>query len=94
MATTSRRDLILFKYNELISQVKLVYSGSEILPNLEDYDIADIVMMFSMHLSGRDDIENVINELIAFSDVSVKPCEFDALFPAVKEFILWFKELC
>ena len=44
--TTTRKKLIVQLYNKLLLDIKKVYVTEELLPNLEDFDIVEILFYF------------------------------------------------
>ena len=47
--TTTRKKIIVQHYNKLLLDIKKVYVTEALLPNLEDFDICEILFFFKFN---------------------------------------------
>ena len=94
---TTRAKLIKDKYEELIENIKpYVPDGCEPFPSLDDIDVADIILLFSMHFGetdNLDEIRNKVKELFDTMGCRVDEKNFNSGYPHIETFVLWLKTL-
>lgn len=89
---TTRREIITKKYLELRTAVQTIFP-EDILPNLEDYDLADVVCYISFTFVG-DDIETPLRQLVQSNHkgADLDESQFQQLVTIMKPFLQWFRE--
>jgi hypothetical protein len=92
--TTTRKHLIVQHYNKLLLDIKKVYITEELLPNLEDFDIVELLFYFNFYFgSYTDDFNEPIKKIIEEKDIIITNNEYDLIYPLIKEFLMFYKSL-
>ena len=88
---TTRKLLIIEKYNELINKLK-EYITVDIFPSLDDIDIADLVFFVSLNFAGsKNNYQEALKDLIDCHNIKLDDETFIEVYNVVHPFILWFK---
>ena len=93
---TTRRNLILCKYNELKEQISDITIQGRFLPNSDDIDLADYLFLISYQfMNVNTDMEYIVTvrSLLVNNACEISEDEFEKVFPLIREFIIWFKTL-
>ena len=94
--TTTRRIIIIEKYSILKDCVNKITEKSHFLPDKNDIDLADFLFLLSyqfMNVKTDDQFTVKIQELLKSYSIELDENEFCLVFPLIKEFVLWFKQL-
>jgi hypothetical protein len=93
--TTTRKHLIVQHYNKLLLDIKKVYITEELLPNLEDFDICEILFYFGFYFPAEyvDDFNEPIKKIIEEKDIIITNTEYDLIYPLIKDFLMFYKSL-
>ena len=93
--TTTRKKLIVQHYNKLLLDIKKVYVTEELLPNLDDFDICEILFFFSFYFPTEytDDFHIPIKKIIEEKDIIISDSEYELIYPLIKEFLMFYKSL-
>lgn len=93
MAT--RRELIIKHYSEVYYDLKTrIGDGAELLPSLDDIDVADLVFFLSIYFAGQPEgWAAAINQLIASNKIVLTPEIHAEVIATVIAFVSWFKTL-
>ena len=88
---TTRKLLIIEKYNELINKLK-EYITVDIFPSLDDIDVADLVFFVSLNFAGsKNNYQEALKDLIDCHNIKLDDEIFIEVYNVVHPFILWFK---
>ena len=90
---TTRKELIINKYLNL---QKKLSNYSEILPSLNDIDIADFVYFVTIIFLGIEtelQYKIKIDELIETNQINIDDVERERISPLIIDFIRWIKLL-
>ena len=93
--TTTRKHLIVQHYNKLLLDIKKVYVTEELLPNLEEFDICEILFYFGFYFPAEyvDDFHIPIKKIIEEKDIIISDSEYNFIYPLIKEFLMFYKSL-
>ena len=90
---TTRRQIIETLYNEFQEEIKQQL-GNTIFPSLEEYDLAEILIIFNTTFSCISDYKYVVNELIkSKKELKISEDEFERVYPTIEKFINEFKRI-
>ena len=90
---TTRKLLIIEKYNELINKLK-EYITVDIFPSLDDIDVADLVFFVSLNFAGSNNsYQEALKDLIDCHNIKLDDKIFLKVYDVVHPFILWFKQM-
>ena len=90
---TTRKLLIIEKYNELINKLK-EYITVDIFPSLDNIDVADLIFFFSLSFAGsKNNYQEALKDLIDCHNIKLDDKTFIEVYNVVHPFILWFKNL-
>jgi hypothetical protein len=93
--TTTRKKIIIKKYNELLNNIKLVYTANKLLPSLDEYDIVELLFYFNYYFgSYKDDFNEPLREIIKTENIEITEDEYNKVYPLIHEFLINFKKLC
>lgn len=91
MSRITKRDLIIEKYNQLLVNVKEI-TAIEILPSLEEYELSQLVWFFDFFFTN-DDYIGSLKKLMQIKGLNIDEQTFQNVYPSIKEFLEFFKEL-
>ena len=89
---TTRKEIIINKYLEFQQKLKDIVD-IDIFPSLEELDIVDFLIYFNMTFSNTNEYESIINDLIYYKNIKVKPDILEKAMPIITQFIDEFKLL-
>ena len=89
---TTRKEIIINKYLEFQNNINNIVPIN-IFPSLEEVDVVDLLLFFNFTFGYVNEYENIINELISFNNVKIKPDELQKVMPVIIQFIDEFKLL-
>ena len=93
--TTTRKKIIIKKYNELLNNIKLVYTTNTLLPSLDDFDIVELLFYFNFYFgSYKDDFNIPLKEIIKTKNIEITDDEYNKIYPLIHDFLINFKKLC
>ena len=93
--TTTRKKIIIKKYNELLNNIKLVYTTNALLPSLDEYDIVELLFYFNFYFSSyKDDFNIPLKEIIKTKNIEITDDEYNKIYPLIHDFLINFKKLC
>ena len=93
--TTTRKGMIQEKYEQLVRDIeKYAPEGSPAFPKLDEFDITDVVFLFSMHFDKSTNIREKVLELFDGCGVEVDDKTFELGYPYIEKFVLWFQTIC
>ena len=90
----TRRQKIILKYTELSTNIKTLLNKN-ILPNLDNYDICDLLFLLINHFSDSNltNYKQKINYIIDLDDNIIIQEERDLIYDIIYEFIIWLQNL-
>ena len=94
--TTTRRIIISDQYALLKEGVNKITEKSHFLPDKDDIDLADFLFMLSyqfLNVKSDEQFTVKIQELLESYSIELDKNEFQLIFPLIKDFVLWFKQL-
>ena len=92
---TTRKIKIIEKYAILEVELKK-HITSDLFPNLEDIDIADLVFIITYTFMGVNTLlqyDNKIREMMKDNNIDVINEKMETIAPLVKDFVVWLKNL-
>ena len=89
---TTRKEIIINKYLEFQNNINNIVPIN-IFPSLEEVDVVDLLLFFNFTFGYVNEYENIINELISFNNVKIKPDELQKVMPVIIQCIDEFKLL-
>ena len=95
MKQTTRKHLIIQNYNKLLIDIDKVYKTDKLLPNLEDFDIVEILFYFGFYFPTEytDDFHIPLKKIIEEKDIIISDSEYNLIYPLIKEFLIFYKSL-
>ena len=94
--TTTRRIIIIQQYSILKESVNKITPKSHFLPDKDDIDLADFLFLLSyqfMNVKSNEKYAVKIRELLESYSIELDEKEFCLVFPLIKDFVVWFKQL-
>jgi len=90
---TTRKLLIIEKYNELTNKLK-EYVDIDIFPSLDEVDVSDLVFFFSLSFSGsKTNYQEPLKDLLDCHSIKLDDETFKKVYAVVHPFIIWFKNI-
>ena len=89
--TTTRKELIIKKYNSLLKSLNNK-DIINVLPSLDEMDLADIIYFFNLYFENGYYKESLLH-LLELKDIKLNDEEFDDMYDIVFPFIVWLKYL-
>lgn len=92
---TTRKVQIIQKYALLEVELKK-HITSDLFPNLEDIDIADLVFIITYTFMGINSLlqyDNKIREMMKDNNIDVINEKIESIAPLVMDFVVWLKNL-
>ena len=89
--TTTRKELIIKKYNCLLKSLNNK-DIINVLPSLDEMDLADIIYFFNLYFENGYYKESLLH-LLELKDIKLNDEEFDDMYDIVFPFIVWLKYL-
>jgi hypothetical protein len=88
---TTRGEILTTKYLEFKNSIENEQLR-ELFPNLEDYDISDVVI-FLENFDDLNNIQSTVEYLLEFSGKSALKEKLPEVYPKIEEFILFYFKL-
>ena len=90
---SNRKEILMSKYVELISNLSIVGFPSELFISLEDVDIVDMLLLFNFYFASckEEDYQGKIRELAQFQKVEITDEQFEKGTPIIINYINWLK---
>ena len=91
---SNRKEILISKYAELISNISSVGFAPEVFPSLEDIDVVDMLLLFNYYFAsvGDDAYEGKIRELAQLQGVvTITEEQYEKGIPIIKNYINWLK---
>ena len=87
----TRKDKIIKKYLEIESEIKKITDKS-ILPNLDSFDIVDLILYIDYIISSSTDLQETAQLLIQQNKIELTEEEIEKLIPLVENFVVFFND--
>jgi len=87
----TRKDKIIKKYLEIESEIKKITDKS-ILPNLDSFDIVDLILYIDYIISSSTDLQETAQTLIKQNRIELTEEEIEKLIPLVENFVVFFND--
>ena len=87
----TRKDKIIKKYLEIESEIKKITDKS-ILPNLDSFDIVDLILYIDYIISSSTDLRETAQTLIKQNRIELTEEEIEKLVPLVENFVVFFND--
>ena len=91
---TTKKDLIINKYQHLKSQLEVYIDGS-LFPSLDDYDITDIIFYLNLYFAkGREEeYIDTIEKLIKQKQIDINDDDYTTVVNLIIDFINFLNNL-
>ena len=89
---TTRRELIIDKYSELIILLKPLIAGS-LFPPLGEIDIIDLLFFFNLYFKNDTNYKTALSDLLQMKNIDVNESKLNEIYEIVLPFIIWLKSL-
>ena len=89
--TTTRRQIIEKMYNDFQTEIK-ENLGETIFPNLDEIDLAEVLIIFNTIFAYIKDYKCVVKDLIE-KKMQISDEEYEKVFPIIETFINEFKRI-
>lgn len=89
---TTRRELIIDKYSELITSLKNHFTDS-LFPPLGEIDLVDLLFFFNLYFKTEENYKTALNDLLQLKNINVNERQFEEIYKIVLPFIVWLKSL-
>jgi len=87
----TRKDKIIKKYLEIENEIKKITDKS-ILPNLDSFDIVDLILYIDYIISSSTDLQETAQTLIKQNKIELTEEEIEKLIPLVENFVVFFND--
>ena len=87
----TRKDKIIKKYLEIENEIKTI-TDKTILPNLDTFDIVDLVLYIDYIISSSTDLRETAQTLIKQNKIKLTEEEIEKLVPLVENFVVFFND--
>ena len=87
----TRKDKIIKKYLEIENEIKKITDKS-ILPNLDSFDIVDLILYIDYIISSSTDLRETAQTLIKQNRIELTEEEIEKLIPLVENFVVFFND--
>ena len=87
----TRKDKIIKKYLEIENEIKKITDKS-ILPNLDSFDIVDLILYIDYIISSSTDLRETAQTLIKQNRIELTEEEIEKLVPLVENFVVFFND--
>ena len=88
---TTKREIIEKMYNAFQQSIKEKI-GETIFPNLEEIDLAEVLIMFNTFFAYIKDYKCIVRDLIE-KKTKISDEDFEKIYPTIEKFINEFKEM-
>ena len=86
----TRKDKIIKKYMETQNEIKTI-TEKTILPNLDSFDIVDLILYIDYIISSSNDLRETALTLIKQNKIELTE-EIEKLIPLVENFVVFFND--
>jgi len=87
----TRKDKIIKKYLEIENEIRTI-TDKTILPNLDSFDIVDLILYIDYIISSSTDLRETAQTLIKQNKIELTEEEIEKLIPFVENFVVFFNE--
>jgi len=89
---SNRKEILMSKYAELISNISTV-GFPQVFPSLEDIDIVDMLLLFNFYFASCEEAnyEGKIRELSQLQKKEITDDQFEKGTPIIINYINWLK---
>ena len=68
---SNRKEILILKYAELITNISSVGFSPDVFPSLEDVDVVDLLLLFNYYFASTEDYEPKIRELAELQKIAI-----------------------
>ena len=92
---TTRKILITNEYLRLCKKIDNILDKSNILPNIDEYDLIDIIYMFNIYFldCNNSNYKQKIDNLINIGSIDLNVSELNLIYEPIYNFVKWYKNL-
>jgi hypothetical protein len=87
----TRKDKIIKKYLEIENEIRTI-TDKTILPNLDSFDIVDLILYIDYIISSSTDLQETAQTLIKQNKIELTEEEIEKLIPLVENFVVFFND--
>jgi hypothetical protein len=87
----TRKDKIIKKYLEIENEIRTI-TDKTILPNIDSFDIVDLVLYIDYIISSSTDLRETAQTLIKQNRIELTEEEIEKLVPLVENFVVFFND--
>ena len=87
----TRKDKIIKKYLEIENEIRKI-TDKTILPNLDSFDIVDLILYIDYIISSSTDLRETAQTLIKQNKIELTEDEIEKLIPLVENFVVFFND--
>ena len=87
----TRKDKIIKKYLEIENEIRKI-TDKTILPNLDSFDIVDLILYIDYIISSSTDLQETAQTLIKQNKIELTEEEIEKLIPLVENFVVFFND--
>jgi|APCry1669189883_1035261.scaffolds.fasta_scaffold164043_1 hypothetical protein len=87
----TRKDKIIKKYLEIENEIRKI-TDKTILPNLDSFDIVDLILYIDYIISSSTDLRETAQTLIKQNKIELTEEEIEKLIPLVENFVVFFND--
>jgi hypothetical protein len=87
----TRKDKIIKKYLEIENEIRTI-TDKTILPNLDSFDIVDLILYIDYIISSSTDLRETAQTLIKQNKIELTEEEIEKLIPLVENFVVFFND--
>ena len=88
---SNRKEVLIKKYAELITNLSSVGFSPALFPSLDDLDVVDLLLLFNYYFSSTNDYEPKIRELATLQSIEITEEEYEKGLPIIIDYINWLK---
>lgn len=88
---SNRKEILILKYAELITNISSVGFSPDVFPSLEDVDVVDLLLLFNYYFSCTEDYEPKIRELAELQKIEITEEQYEKGIPIIVNYINWLK---
>ena len=92
----TRKQKIITHYNKLIENINNLLNNKKILPDLNNYDICDLIYILLNHFSNcnESNYKNKIDYIIDLdTNIILDENERELIYDIIYEFVIWLQNL-
>ena len=88
---SNRKEILIKKYAELISNISSVGFSPDVFPSLEDVDVVDLLLLFNYYFACTEDYEPKIRVLADSQNIIITEEQYEKGMPIIINYINWLK---